>query len=193
MYESSVRYGNIGKSPIEVGRFTYGFDRLEILEWGEGAKLKIGSFCSIAGGIKIILGGNHRLDWITTFPFGHIYHEELGCYENNGHPTTNGDIVIGNDVWIGEGATIMSGVSIGDGAVIASNATVVRNINPYEVHGGNPAKFIKKRFADDVIEILLELKWWNLSIEEIKKIIPILCAHPSYTTLIELLKINIKE
>ena len=78
-----------------------------------------------------------------------------------------GDTVIGNDVWIGQDVTIMPGVIIGDGAVIAANSTVVKSVEPYSIYGGNPAKFIKKRFSDEKIEFLLKLEWWNWSEEEI--------------------------
>lgn len=95
-----------------VGRHTYG--NPEIIEWGEGATLSIGAFCSIAEGVAIFLGGNHRLDWVTTYPFNYLWECGAGF---QGHPATKGDVVIGNDVWIGRNAAILSGVHIGDGAV----------------------------------------------------------------------------
>lgn len=114
MSNDFIKTAIIGKSPISIGRFTYGFKNITVRQWGEGASLKIGAFCSLADNIQIFLGGNHRTDWITTFPFGHIYLNELNVNPNLGHPSTKGDVVIGNDVWIGSGVTIMSGITIGD-------------------------------------------------------------------------------
>jgi acetyltransferase-like isoleucine patch superfamily enzyme len=155
-------------SIYSVGRKTYGSENIKIYEWGEGKTIKIGSFCSIATNIQIFIGGNHRPDWITTFPFPHSF--------SVGHPSSNGDVIIGNDVWIGANATIMSGVIIGDGAVIANNSHVVKNVEPYTIVGGNPAKPIRKRFDDETIQKLLKLKWWDFNDDEINRITPILCS-----------------
>ena len=171
--------GFVGESPISIGRYTYGFENVSIRQWGEGAGLAIGAFCSISSNVIIFLGGNHRTDWITTFPFGHIFVDELGGQDIKGHPGTRGDVLIGNDVWIGHGVTVMSGICIGDGAVIAANSTVIKDVLPYQIVGGNPAKPIKMRFDEDIINCLLLLKWWNLPIEEIKKLMQFLSSRPS--------------
>ncbi|MGE1063555.1 CatB-related O-acetyltransferase [Megasphaera paucivorans] len=127
-----------------------------------GDKLIIGKFCAIAEGILFIMNGaNHGMKGITTYPF-HIF----GSGWETVTPTMEqlpfrGDTVIGNDVWIGQYVTIMPGVNVGDGAIIAANSTVVKNVEPYSVVGGNPAKIIKKRFDDETIELLLKLQWWN--------------------------------
>ena len=121
--------------------------------------------------ITVLLGGNHRIDWVTTYPFSEAFSKEFGAPDIQGHPSTNGDVIIGNDVWVGRGVTIMSGVTIGDGAVIATNATVVKDVEPYSVAGGNPARLIKMRFDEDIIERLLILKWWELPLDDIRKII----------------------
>jgi len=184
----SLRRQIVGNSEVEVGRFTYGLEGLSVREWGEGASLTIGAFCSIAEGTQIFLGGNHRADWITTYPFGHIYQERLGSNTPAGHPSTNGPVVIGNCVWIGGNVTIMSGVSISDGAIIAANATVTKDVGPYEIFGGNPAKVIRKRFEDTIIEKLLELAWWNLRTEQVQEITNILCSPPDIETLDSLLR-----
>jgi len=155
------------------GKYSYGM--LDILSWGEGAKLTIGSFCSIGSSGKVYLGGGHRTDRITTFPFGHINKEIFTNFDGSGHPKTNGDVNIGNDVWLGEHVTIMSGVTIGDGAVIAANSHVVKSVAPYSIVGGNPAKFIKYRFTSEQIQKLLEIKWWNWNDEKINKFAPLLC------------------
>ena len=187
MSNNDFKSSKIGKSSIKVGRFTYGFENLSIRQWDEGATLKIGAFCSLASNINIFLGGNHRTDWVSTFPFGHIYQDELGGSGILGHPSTKGDVIIGNDVWIGFGVTIMSGIHIGDGAVIAANACVVKDVAPYNIVGGNPAKSVKQRFENDIIDILLRLRWWDLPLEDIKKILKILSSRPNKATLLELL------
>jgi len=137
-------------------------------------KFILGNFCSIAGGVNIFLGNNHRTDWVTTYPFGCINKDVFNTF-NEWYTQTKGDVIIGNDVWIGSFSTIMSGVTIGDGAVIAANSHVVKNVEPYSIVGGNPAKFIKYRFNKDQIEKLLEIKWWYWDDEKINKYIPLLC------------------
>ncbi|HEX2941120.1 MAG TPA: CatB-related O-acetyltransferase [Rhodopila sp.] len=176
---SATRYGKIENSTIEIGRFTYGFENLTVRQWGEGAKLQIGSFCSLAGSITIFLGGNHRVDWATTFPFGHIFTDELGGNGIKGHPATKGDVVIGHDVWIGHGVTIMSGVTIGNGAVLATNATVVKHVAPYEIVGGNPARLIRDRFDKNIVDLLMHLRWWDLPLEFIRLIARDLSTEPT--------------
>lgn len=158
-----------------IGRFTYGNPK--ILDWGEGAKLFIGRYCSIAADVTIFLGGNHRADWFSTYPFSALPEEWPSASGIAGHPATKGDVVIGNDVWIGYGATIMSGVKIGDGAVIGTNALVSKDVPAYAIVGGNPAKFIKKRFNDDVIEKLLEIQWWNWPLEKVRHCTHLLCSN----------------
>jgi acetyltransferase-like isoleucine patch superfamily enzyme len=139
------------------------------------ANLVIGKFCSIAGNLNIYLGGDHRTDWVTTYPFGNIHNNIFNKFDGTGHPKTNGDVIIGNDVWICDNVTIMSGVTIGDGAVIACNSHVVKNVEPYSIVGGNPAKLIKYRFTPEQIEKLLEIKWWNWEDEKINDFTPVLC------------------
>lgn len=167
-----------GRSWVTIGRFSYGTEHMTIRHWREGAHLAIGAFCSIARGLKVMLGGNHRVDWCTTFPFGHIYQGQLVERTTKGHPTTKGDIVIGNDVWISEGVTIFSGVSIGDGAVIAGNSTVTRNVGAYEIWGGNPARLIRPRFAPDVAQRLQTTRWWDCSVETVRELAPLLSQPP---------------
>lgn len=154
-----------------IGRFTYGEPL--VLEWGEGATLNIGSFCSIAPNVTILLGGNHRGDWVTTFPFNIIFDD---FKDISGHPATRGNVIIGNDVWIGIDALILSGISIGDGAIIAARSVVTKDVEPYTVVGGNPARKIKTRFSDETIENLLKIKWWDWDIEKIKNNVPLLLS-----------------
>jgi acetyltransferase-like isoleucine patch superfamily enzyme len=105
-----------------IGKHTYGTENLQIYFTDSGSNLTIGNFCSIAGNVKIYMGGNHRTDWVTTYPFGHASKDIFNNFNGQGHPVTKGDIIIGNDIWIGQNVTIMSGVTIGDGAIIANNS-----------------------------------------------------------------------
>jgi acetyltransferase-like isoleucine patch superfamily enzyme len=160
---------------MSIGKHTYKIENLQIYYYDSGAKLYIGNFCSIASDIKIFLGGNHRHDWVTTYPFGHIHQDIFNNFNGEGHPTTKGDIIIGNDVWIGQNTTIMSGIKIGDGAVIANNSHIVKDVEPYSIVGGNPAKLIRYRFTTEQIDKLLRIKCWDWEDEKINKFTPLLC------------------
>ena len=170
---------NIIKNPnIIVGDYTY-YDDFENVENFEknvkyhfdfvGDKLIIGKFCKIASDVKFIMNGaNHLTKSLSTYPFAIFGNGWENAMEGKTYPQ-KGDIKIGNVVWIDYNATIMAGVTIGDGAIIATNATVIKDVAPYSIVGGNPAKEIKKRFTEDTISKLLELKWWNWDIEKITK------------------------
>ena len=116
----------------------------------------------------------HDLNNISTFPFGHYLKNRLQNVDQKSK-NTNGDVVIGNDVWVGESAKILSGVTISDGAVIASNSHVVKDVEPYSVVGGNPAKHIKFRFDEESIKKLLKIQWWNWDDEKIQENVNLLC------------------
>lgn len=175
---------------IKVGKHTYGVHENKVF-WNVSAydykgnyflpNLIVGSYCSVGTRVKFYLGGNHRHDWISSYPF-HVKSIHNNTFKSlpdkiKGYPQTNGDINIGNDVWIGEGVTVMSGVKIGDGAVIAANSTVVKDVEPYSITGGHPAKHIKYRFSDDVIKKLLEIKWWNMEENKLDKLIPYMVSN----------------
>ena len=154
---------------IEVGEFTYG--RPIVHQWDATTKLKIGKFCSIAGNVHILLGGEHHTDWLTTYPFNVLLAEAYGFEENTAK--SKGDVIIGNDVWIGDFVTILSGVTIGDGAVIAAGSVVTKNVNPYHIVGGVPAKEIRERFKRWP-ERWMYLKWWDWPLEKIAEALPVL-------------------
>ncbi|MDR2194178.1 MAG: CatB-related O-acetyltransferase [Treponema sp.] len=154
---------------IQIDDFTYGTPLISY--WDDKTTLKIGKFCSIAGGVEILLGGEHRTDWISTYPFN-AFIENYKYIK--GHPHTKGNIIIGNDVWIASNSKIMSGVTIGNGCVIAANAVVTKDMPYYSICGGIPAKIIKQRFSDKIIKKLEEIKWWDWSDEHICKVIPLL-------------------
>ncbi len=170
---------NIIKNPnIEVGDYTYYDDFEEVHNFEKnvkyhfdfiGDKLIIGKFCMIASGVTFIMNGaNHLSDAISTYPFAIFGHDWANAMEGKTYPT-KGNTIIGNDVWIGYNATIMPGVKVGDGAIIASNSTVTKDVAPYAVVGGNPAREIKKRFSEAEIKRLLELQWWHWDLEKITR------------------------
>jgi len=162
---------------LNAGRYTYGHEGIIIKHWGENAAVTIGSFCSIAENVTIFLGGNHRTDWVTTFPFP-AFEKEWRLEESIvGHPSTKGDVVIGNDVWIGANASIMSGLTVGDGAVIGAFSVVTKDIMPYEIVAGNPAVSIRFRFKQEIINSLLAISWWDWCDEKITRNIPLLCSN----------------
>jgi len=172
---------------ILVGRYSYysgyyhghGFDDCaRFLPPAKGVdRLIVGSFCSIGSGAAFIMCGNqgHRHDWISTFPFYWMSEVPAFAEAENGYLPA-GDTVIGNDVWIGSEAMIMPGVKIGDGAIIGTRALVTRDVEPYAVVGGNPARTIRKRFDDDRIGLLLDMRWWDWSDDQLKAAMPILTS-----------------
>ncbi len=176
-YERLCFLKNVVKNPnISVGDYTY-YDDFENVENFEknvkyhfnfvGDRLIIGKFCMIASDVTFIMNGaNHLSESLSAYPFAIFGKGWEHAMDDKSYPH-KGDITIGNDVWIGYNATIMAGVNIGDGAIIAANATVVKDVEPYSVVGGNPAKEIKKRFSKETIDKLLKLQWWNWSIDRI--------------------------
>lgn len=187
-YKTLCFIKNIVKAPnIFIGEYTYYDDNNDPTQFEQnnilfnypvfGDKLIIGKFCQIASGTKIIMGSaNHRISSVSTYPFnvfGGAWSEKTP--EHLSQLPFKGDIVIGNDVWIGRESVIMPGVKIGDGSIIAAYSVVTKDIPPYSVVGGNPAQFIKKRFNDELIEILLKLKWWDFEKEKLVEYLPYLC------------------
>lgn len=159
-------------SRIAVGRFTYG--NPQCMLWDSSERIQIGSFCSIANEVVIFGGGEHRTDWVTTFPLRIAFGEALAG--NDGHPASKGTTKIGNDVWIGFRAMVLSGVTIGDGVAIGAGAVVTVDVPPYAIVAGNPAKVVRYRFPANEIQKLLELRWWEWDIDKIKANVSLLCA-----------------
>lgn len=148
------------KPVLEIGNHTI-INGLRIYCWDDRISVRIGSFCSIADDVMIVAGGEHDMDWVTTFPL--IDSWKLAHLYPMKKPRWKGPIVIGNDVWIGNRATILSGVSLGDGCVVGACAVVVKDVAPYAIVAGNPAKPIRKRFTEAQIDSLLSIKWWEWS------------------------------
>lgn len=187
-YKTSCFLKNAITAPnITVGAYTYyddpvdptGFERNNVLfnypEFGD--RLIIGKFCSIASGVQFIMGpANHRLSSVTTYPFNVFG----GAFAEATPPHLSqlpfkGDTVVGNDVWLGRESVVMPGVHIGDGAIVAAYSVVAKDVPPYGVVGGNPARLIKKRFDDGLIALLLAFRWWDAPPEELAGLLALLC------------------
>lgn len=140
---------------VTVGKMTYGY--FSVLLHNEAAKLKIGNYCSIASSVMFILGADHSYKHISTYPF------KVKCGGARTEAITKGDIIIDDDVWIGYGAIVMSGVHIGQGAVIGAGAVVTKDVPPYAIVGGVPAKIIKYRFDDELIKELMKVDYSRLT------------------------------
>jgi acetyltransferase-like isoleucine patch superfamily enzyme len=152
-------------------RGTY-FDRnVNLISWSDDFKVKLGKYNSIGRDCNFFLHANHRYDWITTSSqlWGPVTPEIAEMHMKMGHPTCNGDIIIENDVWIGAKSTIMSGVKISNGAVVGACSVVTKDVPPYAIVGGNPAKVIKYRFTQEQIEKLLKIKWWEWEENKLKE------------------------
>ncbi|MDR7129249.1 chloramphenicol O-acetyltransferase type B [Algoriphagus sp. 4150] len=187
-FKGEIIKDHITNPNIVVGKYSYysgyyhghSFDdcaRYLFPDRGDVDKLIIGSYCSIGSGASFIMAGNqgHRHDWISSFPFFYMPEVESFKKGQDGFKKS-ADTIIGNDVWIGSEAMIMPGITIGDGAVIGSRALVTKDVEPYSIMGGNPAKVLKKRFPEDEIQKLLEIKWWEWDEKILSEAIPILCS-----------------
>lgn len=179
---------NVVKAPnIIIGDFTYYEDSVDstkfeencvLFNWQEfGDKLIIGKFCAIANGVTFLMGSaNHRMGSVTTYPFAAFGGEwEKVVPPHLSQLPKKGDTVIANDVWIGRESIIMPGVNIGNGAIIATRSVVTKDVPPYAIVGGNPARLIKMRFDSEMINLLEQLKWWDFSGEKLIKWLPLLC------------------
>lgn len=187
-YGTSCFLKNVITAPnITVGDYTYyddavdpaAFERNNVLfNWPEfGDHLVIGKFCSIASGVKFIMGSaNHRLSSVSAYPFnvfGGLWAERTPPHLSR--LPFKGDTVVGNDVWLGRECVVMPGVTIGDGAIVAAYSVVAGDVEPYAVVGGNPARLIKKRFSRELIGLLLRLRWWDFPPEKLADFLPVLC------------------
>lgn len=168
------------KNPnIVVGNFTYfadtDFEKHVTHHYDFiGDKLIIGKFCQIGAGVEFVMNGaNHQMNAVSTYPF-YIFGSWDQSVPSKEDLPFKGDTVVGNDVWIGQNSTILPGVHIGDGAIIGLNSVVTRDVPPYTIVAGNPAKTVRKRFDDELIYLLLKLKWWDKSVEGINALIPLL-------------------
>lgn len=160
----------IGKN-VSIGRGTYGTPRVST--WDDTTALVIGRYCSISADVRILLGGEHRSDFVSTYPFRQL---TPGCGRSPSVVASKGDVVIGSDVWIGIGATILSGVTIGDGAIVGARAVVAGDVPPYAIVAGAPAVVRRHRFPPDVAEELLRVRWWDWEERRIREAAPLLSS-----------------
>lgn len=165
----ALDFYDIGEG-LSMGRHSYGRPQVRWY-YGDDARVRIGHFTAIADDVVLSIGGSHPTGWVSTFPFRSRFRQP-GAYRD-GLPEAERDIVIGNDVWIGRGAMIMAGVTIGDGAVVAARAVVNKDVAPYAIVGGVPAKLIRHRFDEATVRRLLELQWWNWPDELIAERLPL--------------------
>ena len=181
-YDKEIYVKPTLKNPnIVVGDFTYIADSefeshvTHLYPWNND-KLVIGKFCQIAAGVEFVMNGaNHQMNAVSTFPFYTLAGWDMKAPTPEDMPL-KGDTIIGNDVWIGQNATILPGVHIGDGAIIGASSVVGSNVEPYTIVAGNPAQFIRKRFDEELTNLMLEWRWWDKPIEEINALIPILTS-----------------
>lgn len=164
---------HIASGTLTIGEHSYGVPIINVYP-GDTGKVHIGKFSASALGVEIFVGGNHRTDWVATYPFRIMF--DLPGAREDGAPSSKGDVVIGNDVWIGKGAKVLSGVHIGNGAVVGAYAVVSRNVRPYAVVVGNPAVEVKRRFTDEQIDALEAIAWWDWPIETILEAVPMLSS-----------------
>ncbi len=159
----------------DIGRFTWG--HLTVSNRTPGASLTVGQFCSFAYGCSIILGGEHRTDFVSTYRFPH-YEPFRQTYGHLAADTVfaKGDVVIGNDVWVGHQALIVSGVTIADGVVVGAGSVVRGDVPAYAIVAGNPARVAGFRFPKEQIEALLEIQWWDWPLDRISDAVPLLMS-----------------
>lgn len=151
----------------KFGDYTYG--KPIVIRWGNEGNLIVGKYCSISENVTFFLSSNHRIDWVTTYPFTSLKIQKvLQWFKPQPYILSRGNTVVENDVWIGYGSTILEGVKICNGAIIAAESVVTKDVSPYEIVGGNPATHIKYRFSQEVINSLLKIKWWDWDIKKIK-------------------------
>lgn len=180
-YDKEIYVKPTIKNPnIIVGDFTYADSEFESHVTHHydflGDKLIIGKFCQIAAGVEFVMNGaNHQMNAVSTFPFSMLEGWNMKPPAKSDLPF-KGDTIIGNDVWIGQNATILPGVHIGDGAIIGANSVVGSDVEPYTIVAGNPVQFIRKRFDEELTNLMLEWRWWDKPIEEINSLIPVLTS-----------------
>lgn len=149
---------------VQMGQYTFGNPKL--LSWRSDDKLVVGKFCMFACDVTVLMGGEHDTSKVTAFPLkGRLQ----GLKGGNTDSDNKGPVIIGNDVWVGAGAIILSGVKIGSGAIIGAGAVVVKDVPPYAIAAGNPARVVKYRFSQDQIEKLLKISWWDWEESKIKE------------------------
>lgn len=163
---------------LRVGPYSYGDYRVVYYDGDPPMGVEIGAYTSIATGVQLMIGGNHAPHWASTYPFRASFQLETPADEEYVNSQSRGPINIGSDVWIGREAMILSGVTVGHGAVIGARAVVSRDVRPYAVVVGSPAREVRRRFTDAQVQALLEIEWWTWPNEELLRIVPLLNGAP---------------
>ena len=168
----NLKFVGSAKPMMTVGIGSY-INGADVYCWNSQMSLSIGNYCAIADKITIILGGEHDKDWISSYQFVDLWN--IPGFEMYKRSKSKGNVSIGSDVWIGNNVIILSGVTIGHGAVVGAGSLVTKNVEPYAVVGGNPARHLKYRFENDIRDNLLKIEWWNWPQDKIReKMIPFL-------------------
>ena len=157
---------------FSIGAYSYG--RLKVRFAESGRRLTIGRYCSIADKVEILLGGDHRIDWASTYPFAAMRGLWPEVEAPADYHASRGDVSIGHDVWLGSGCMILSGVTVGHGAVVAAHAVVARDVPPYAVVAGNPARVVRTRFDEATVADLVACAWWDLPHATVARLVPLL-------------------
>jgi acetyltransferase-like isoleucine patch superfamily enzyme len=164
----------VDKGIVTLGRHTWARPMVHYYEGQEIiSRLRIGSFCSIANNSVFIIGSEHPMQRITTYPLRHFNRGMEGWPDG---PYSKGDVVVGNDVWVGGHAIVLSGVEVGHGAVIGAGAVVASDVRPYAIVVGNPAREVRRRFSDPQVDALLRIRWWDWPEEKILANADLLCS-----------------
>lgn len=163
------------RTRLSKGPHSYISGLPQVDAWGNGSNMvRIGSYCSIAEGVAFMLACDHRVDWVSTYPFRSMF--DLPDAWEDGHPATKGDIVVGHDVWIGRDVRVLSGVTIGNGAVVGASTVVTRDVRPYGIVVGNPGREVRRRFSDAQIQALEKIAWWEWPHERVLEAVHLLCG-----------------
>jgi len=163
-YNPSMMSQHPDYKEFDVGEWTFGHPT--VMYHRPGRQLTVGRFCSIAWDCVIMLGGNHNMNYISTYAFGHLMNDDFVAPDNE---ATKGNVTIGHDCWVANGSLILSGVTIGHGAIVGARSVVAKDVPPYGIVAGNPAKFIRYRIPEHLIPKMLEIAWWDWPIEKIKE------------------------
>ena len=158
---------------LEYGAHSYGTPHIDYYE-GNECKVRIGRYCSISKGVRIVAGGIHPSHWVSTFPFRMQWN--LPGAARDGMPFAKGDVVVGSDVWIGTDAMLLSGVTVGDGAIVAARSVVTHDVPAYAIVAGVPAKVIGMRFDPAVVRELLNIAWWDWAESKVRDAVPLLSS-----------------
>jgi acetyltransferase-like isoleucine patch superfamily enzyme len=164
----------VQRGTAEIGDYSYGAPAIRYVALG--LRFVCGKYCSFGPDVQVMLASNHRHDWVSTYPFPAFADEWPSAAGLSGHVAGRGDVVVGNDVWVGAGAMLGSGVTVGDGAVIAARSVVVKDVPPYAIVGGNPARVIRYRFDEATVADLMRLRWWDWAHERVEANIPLLLS-----------------